>query len=52
MKCMRPMTIIVPTIARCDYVGILLHLMEWVMSFLQQQSRIDEFKQLWAMKLQ
>jgi hypothetical protein len=49
MQCISPTTIIVPDILHTVYLGILIHLMDWVMSFLEQHSRIDKFNQLWVM---
>jgi len=49
MKCISPTTIIVPDILHTIYLGMLKYLMEWVPSFLEQQSRIDKFNQLWAL---
>jgi len=48
MKCISPMTIIVPDILHTVYLGMLKHLMDRVTSFLEQHSRIDKFNQLWA----
>jgi len=49
MKCISPMTILVPDILHTVYLGMLKHLMDWVTSFLEQHSRIDRLNQLWAM---
>jgi len=49
MKCISPMTIIVPDILHTVYLGMLKRLMDLVTSFLEQHSRIDKFNQLWAM---
>jgi hypothetical protein len=49
MKCISLTTIIVPNILHTIYPGMLKHLMDWVMSFLEQHSRIHKFNQLWAM---
>jgi hypothetical protein len=49
MKCISPTTIIVPNILHNIYSGMLKHLMDWVMSFLEQHSTMDKFSQLWAM---
>jgi hypothetical protein len=49
MKCIPLMTIIVPDILHNMYLGMVKHWMDWVMSFLEQYSRIDKFNQLWAM---
>jgi len=46
MKCISPTTIIIPNILQRVYLGILEHLMDWVMSFLEQHSRIDKLHQL------
>jgi len=43
MRCISPMTIIVPDILHNIYVGMLKHLMDCVTSFLEQHSRIDTF---------
>jgi len=51
MKCISPTTIIIPDIPHTVYLGMLKHLMHWVMFFLKQHSRINEFNQLWAMCL-
>jgi len=40
-----PMTIILPKILDTVYVGMVKHLMDWVMSFIEQHSRIDKFSQ-------
>ena len=49
MKCISPTTIIIPDILHTIYLDMLKHLMDWVMSFLEQHSRINKFNQLWAM---
>jgi len=49
MKCISPMTIILPDILHTVYLGMHKHLMHWVTSFLEQHSRINKFNQLWAM---
>jgi hypothetical protein len=49
MKCISPTTIIVPDILHTVYLGMLKHLMDWVTSFLEHHSRIDQFNKLWAM---
>jgi len=49
MKCISLTTIIVPNILHTIYLGILKHLMDWVMSLLEHHSRINKFNQLWAM---
>ena len=41
------MNIIVPDILQTVYLGMLKHLINCVMSFLEQHSRIDKFNQLW-----
>jgi len=49
MKCISPTTIITPEILHTVYLGMLKYLMDWVMSFPEQHSRIDKINQLWAM---
>jgi len=49
MKCISPTTIPVPDILHTVYLGRLKHVMDWLMSFLEQYSRIDKFYQLRAM---
>jgi thiaminase len=49
MECIPPTTIIVPNILHTVYLGLLKHMMNWVMSCLEQHFRIDKFNQLWAM---
>jgi len=46
IKCISPTTNIVPGILHIVYFGMLKYLMDWVMSFVEQQSRIDKFNQL------
>jgi len=48
MKCISPMTIIVPDIPHSVYLSMLKHLIDWVTSLIEQHSRIDQFNQLWA----
>jgi hypothetical protein len=43
------MTIIVPDILHTVYLSMLKHMMDWVMSFLEQHCRMDKFNQAWAM---
>jgi len=49
MKCIPPMTIILPDNLDTFYLGMFTHLMDWVRFFLEQYSRIDKVNQLWAM---
>jgi len=49
MKYISPMTIIIPDILHAVNLCMPKHLMDWVTSFLEQQSRIDIFNQLWVM---
>jgi len=49
MKCISPRTIIVPDILHTIFLGMIKHLMDWAMLFLEQHSRIDKFNQLWAL---
>jgi len=49
MRCISPTTIIVPNILPTICLGMLNHLMDWVMFFLEQHSRIGKFNTLWAM---
>jgi len=51
MKCISPMTIIIPDILHIVYLSVLKQLMDWVTSFLEQHSMIGKFNQLWAMML-
>jgi len=48
MRCISPATIIVPNMLHTINLGMLKHLMDWVMSFLEQHSRIDKLSQLWV----
>jgi len=48
MKCISPTTIIVHNILDTVYLGMFKHLMDWVMSFLEQHSRIDKFNKCWV----
>jgi len=48
MKCISPTTIIIPDILHMVYRGMLKHLTDWVMSFLEQQFRINKFNQFWV----
>jgi len=49
MKCISLKTIIVPKILQTIYLSMLKQLMDCVMSFLEQHSRIDKFNQLCTM---
>jgi len=49
MECISPRTIIVPNILHTIYPGMLKHLMDWVTSFLEQHSRINNINKLWEM---
>jgi hypothetical protein len=49
MKWISLTTIIIPDILHTVYLRMLQHLINWIMSFLEQHSRIDKFNQLWAM---
>jgi len=49
MKCISLTTIIVPNFLPMVYLSMLKHLMDCVMSFLEQHSRIDKFNPLWTM---
>jgi len=49
MKCISPTTIIVPDILHSVYLSMLQHLMDWVLSFLEQHSRMITLNLLWAM---
>jgi len=49
MKCISPITIIVPDILHTICLGMHKHLMDWVTTFLEQHSTIDKFNQLWVM---
>jgi len=49
MKCISSTTIILLDILHTVYLGMLMHLMDWVTSFLEQHAWIDKFNQFWAM---
>lgn len=49
IKCTSPTTIIVLNPLHSINIGILKHLMNWVTSFLEQQSRMDKVNPHWAM---
>jgi len=49
MKCISLTTIIIPDILHTVYPAMLKHLMDWVTSSLEQNSRIDKFNSPWAM---
>ena len=49
IKCISPMTIIVPDILHNIYVSIFKHFKDCISSFLTHHSRIDKFNQLWPM---
>jgi len=49
-KCISPTTIIIPDLLHTIYHCMLQHSMGWVMSFLEQHSRIDKFNQFWVMR--
>jgi len=49
MKCITLMISMVPDILHNIYLGMLKHLMDWVMSSLEQHSRNAKINQLWAM---
>jgi len=51
IKCISPMTIIIPIMIHTGYVSKHKHLIDSVMSFLKQHSTIDKFNQLWAIIL-
>jgi len=49
MKCISLATVIIPNILHTIYLGTFQHLMDRVMSFLEQHARIDKFNQLLVM---
>jgi hypothetical protein len=51
MKCMSRMTVIVADILHTIDLGILMHLMNWATSCLEQHSRMDKFNLHCAMML-
>jgi len=50
-KCISLMTIILATILHTIYLDLIIHLMDWVTSYLEHHSRMDKFNLLWAMLL-
>jgi hypothetical protein len=46
IKCISPMTIMTPDNLHIFYLGMLKQLIDWVTSFLEPHSRIDQFNQL------
>jgi len=49
VKYISPTNSIVPDILHTIYLSMLKHLLYWVMTFLEQHSRIEKLNQLWAM---
>jgi hypothetical protein len=48
MKSVSLHTLIVPDVLHTIYLGILKHLMEWIVPFLEFHKQIDRFNDLWA----
>jgi hypothetical protein len=46
IKCISPMTIMIPDNLHTFYLGMLKQLIDWVTSVLEPHSRIDKFNQL------
>jgi len=49
MKCISWSTIVLPNDLHTLYLGMIMYLMDWAMSFLEQHFKIDEFNQHWAL---